>query len=143
MKRNLLKLAVPFLIASLFTFAGCVGKSHDTSKEKAYAEQPAMASVERGHELYEKYCIECHGEEAKGDGPRAVSGEVEAADLTATGLHVTNYGLLVILDKPHYSEDAIQRQVLHGGSEMPSLKDVLSEPQIEDVTNYVKTLIYK
>jgi mono/diheme cytochrome c family protein len=41
------------------------------------AEFPAGASAqvtgdpERGQEIYEKYCLECHGERGRGDGPRA------------------------------------------------------------------------
>jgi len=43
----------------------------------AVSEFPAGASEllpgdpERGREIYEKYCMECHGETGRGDGPRA------------------------------------------------------------------------
>ncbi len=43
----------------------------------AVSEFPAGASElsrgdpERGREIYDKYCMECHGETGRGDGPRA------------------------------------------------------------------------
>ncbi len=37
----------------------------------AGASEPLSADRERGQEIYEKYCLECHGERGRGDGPRA------------------------------------------------------------------------
>ncbi len=35
------------------------------------ASEPLGTDLERGQEIYQKYCMECHGESGRGDGPRA------------------------------------------------------------------------
>ena len=37
----------------------------------AGAAEPLRADLERGQEIYQKYCMECHGKRGRGDGPRA------------------------------------------------------------------------
>ena len=49
----------------------------------AAAEESAKTRPERGHDLYRVYCINCHGVEARGDGPIAELLRVKPADLTA------------------------------------------------------------
>ena len=35
------------------------------------ASEPLGADLGRGQEIYQKYCMECHGKRGRGDGPRA------------------------------------------------------------------------
>ena len=37
----------------------------------AGASEPLGADLERGQEIYQKFCLECHGKRGRGDGPRA------------------------------------------------------------------------
>ena len=41
------------------------------SRLPSVAAGPLSPDLERGEEIYQKYCLECHGERGRGDGPRA------------------------------------------------------------------------
>ncbi len=49
------------------------------------AEELQQEQVERGRYLYEIYCMNCHGADAKGGGPAARELTVQPADLTRIG----------------------------------------------------------
>ncbi|OGG94103.1 MAG: hypothetical protein A2527_09650 [Candidatus Lambdaproteobacteria bacterium RIFOXYD2_FULL_50_16] len=116
---------------------GCAGKTHQTNKDKAYDPPPPAESLARGQALFEEYCVTCHGVKGKGSLEQPA-----AADLTLAATHFTTRGLTVIIDKPHYSAETIKLQVTQGGKQMPSLQDKFSAAQLEDLTNWVKKLIY-
>jgi mono/diheme cytochrome c family protein len=46
------------------------------------AGEPATDEIERGKGLYGIYCGNCHGDQARGDGPAAAKLEIAPADLT-------------------------------------------------------------
>lgn len=41
-----------------------------------------LTSTERGQAIYRKLCVECHGEEGKGNGPRAIQLGIAPSDFT-------------------------------------------------------------
>jgi mono/diheme cytochrome c family protein len=57
----------PTLIFALFS----VWPFLALSEFPAGASEPFRADPGRGQEIYKKYCLECHGERGRGDGPRA------------------------------------------------------------------------
>ena len=69
----------------------------------------------RGEALYKKHCIQCHGVNGEGDGPRAEILNIKPANLTALTKDEPNHYLLF--------------QINQGRSNMPSWKDVLSLKQ--------------
>ena len=127
---------------AMLLWSGCVGVIHKTEKERAYKIPPPTESVNRGKSLYEQFCMDCHGEDGKGAGPKAVQLEKPPADLTKSGVHVSRYGLTTIVDFPHYSSDIIKTKIEEGNKIMPPLKEKLKQLEIDDVTNYVLHLIY-
>lgn len=78
----------------------------------ASAQEP---TVEMGRDLYMTFCVQCHGADAKGDGPMAEILSIDTSDLT--GLALRNDGVFPI--------DAVASQidgrapVLAHGAEMP------------------------
>jgi mono/diheme cytochrome c family protein len=53
-----------FALLSIWSFLA-------VSELPAGASELLRADPERGREIYEKYCLECHGDTGRGDGPRA------------------------------------------------------------------------
>lgn len=138
------KLLNAFILMSLaLMMSACVRIYHDTSREKVYKIPPPEDSVARGKILYTSYCTECHGEDAEGTGSRVKNLKKKPVNLKSYGTHLTQFGLTMIIDKPHYSVPTIKRRIKTGNDIMPALKDRLSTKEIDDVTNYVLSLIYK
>ncbi len=71
---------------------------------------------EQGRFLYEVYCLNCHGENATGDGPTAKVLSVPPADLT--GIVIRNDGKFPT-DEMRRIIDGRDRKPGHGRSQMP------------------------
>ena len=85
-------------------------------------------SIEAGKKLYQRYCAACHGTNGKGDGGMALSGG-EPSDLTD--------------DKwDHGSTDGEIFVVIRDGvsADMLAYKEKLSEKQIWQVVNYIRSI---
>ena len=83
--------------------------------------------VVRGRQLYEKYCLGCHGSQGKGDG--TVQFDPPVADLTSSD----------VLRKP----DSRLLESIHGGrpnTAMDAWKSAMSDEAMRDVLAYVLTL---
>ena len=85
------------------------------------------ASVARGDTLYEANCTSCHGIEGRGDGPLAFTLTPAPADLT---LHV-----------PLHSEGSTYILIANGfpNTAMPAWAETLSEEEIWDLVNFLRT----
>lgn len=91
---------------------------------------PSLSAAERnlvrGKQLYEKYCLACHGPQGRGDG--AVQFDPPVADLTSSD----------VLQKP----DSRLLKNIHEGrpnTAMDAWKSKLSDKAIRDVLAYVLT----
>lgn len=82
-------------------------------------------SVEDGKELYMGYCVQCHGLEAKGDGPMAELIAIDTPDLTA--LAKNNEGVFPTLAVAQQIDGRIS-MLAHGG-EMPIFGPFLDSEQ--------------
>lgn len=82
---------------------------------------------EKGKVVYNTYCLNCHGQTGKGDGPIGKSLIPPAADLTATGKK---------------SDEGLLKTIREGrpGTAMPSWKHEISEQEILDVVAYLRSL---
>ncbi len=72
-------------------------------------------AVKKGHDLYAHYCVSCHGQSAKGDGPAASALKVPPADLTNIGRRYNGFPeekMMLYIDGEKYA-------VGHGSREMP------------------------
>lgn len=85
------------------------------------------ASPANGKTVFNTYCMNCHGETGKGDGPIGKVLVPPAADLTRLS---------------NKSDDAIRRTIQNGrpGTAMPSWKNDLSPQDIQDVLAYIRQL---
>jgi copper transport protein len=87
------------------------------------------ASVQRGSELYQANCVQCHGAAGRGDGPLAASFTPPAADFTTAHakLHLDGeFFNWIKFGKPPTA--------------MPAFGDEFTDDQIWDIINYLRDL---
>lgn len=105
----------------------------DTADPAPLPETPAAAPEREvsGQAVFSANCATCHGDSGEGNGPAATGLEPPPADLT-DGTWVTGDG----------SIDAIVNTIENGspGTAMIAWEGTLTEPQIEAVARYVKSL---
>ncbi|MFN2349748.1 MAG: cytochrome c [Thioalkalivibrio sp.] len=87
---------------------------------------PDRDSTRRGQRAYMAFCISCHGADARGNGPAANGLGTPPADLVA---HLA-----------HHTDGDYAWKIRTGNGPMPAFEDVLSEGEIWDVVNYLRTL---
>lgn len=94
---------------------------------------PDTKSVAAGQALFSNYCVPCHGESGKGDGPLGLTLNPRPADLSYHAI-------------PGVHTDAqLFEWITNGvpGSRMPALKTVLSDTDRWNLVNFVRTLAPK
>ncbi len=99
--------------------------SQITGQVEVRESRPA-APLERGRELYQANCTQCHGEAARGDGPLAPALNPRPVDLT---VHV-----------PLHSDQELHDWIANGipRTAMPAWKDQFSEEEIQAIINYLR-----
>jgi mono/diheme cytochrome c family protein len=80
-----------------------------------------------GKKTYITYCAPCHGEKGKGDGVASAGLSKSPADHTSSGVQKQTDG-------------AIFWKISEGNTPMPGYKKILSETQVWQLTNYIRTL---
>jgi cytochrome c oxidase cbb3-type subunit III len=95
------------------------------------AEEGHDVASARGRELFETYCVLCHGAAGKGDGRAASLQKIRPSDLTASA-RSDEYKLRII------SEGGAALSRSEG---MPPWKTVLSRQQIADVVVYLRAMV--
>lgn len=90
-----------------------------------------------GEQVYATYCVGCHGEDGRGDGPAAEFLNPRPRNFVDGDYKYFHFGE----EGPLPSEDSLLITVRNGlpGSSMPAFP-LLTEQEIRDVTAYVKTL---
>jgi mono/diheme cytochrome c family protein len=92
---------------------------------------PADAeSIAAGKKVFAQNCVVCHGETGKGNGPAAAGLHPKPADLGGPALSKQTDG-------------ALFWKVEQGHGSMPSFKSTLTDKQVWDVVNYVRSLSAK
>lgn len=142
------KLAVIFFVTSTFLFflnnavvMGSSGHKHHGSGKAVddddWAAPPKAArrinpipkspeSIASGGALFGEHCAMCHGKEGRGNGPAAKNSIPKPTNLAAMG-------------KSHSAGD-IAWKIETGKKQMPAWKDTLTENQIWDIVNYIRSL---
>ena len=84
------------------------------------------ASIDRGKKTYFQNCASCHGAKAMGDGPAAAALTPKPANLAMmSGMH---------------PDGDFAWKIANGRGAMPAWKNTLSENQIWELVNYLKSL---
>ncbi len=102
------------------TYAGVDGK---TLKNPIANDQ---ASFNRGKNLFNTFCIPCHGLQGKGNGPVASAYTPQPADLTSPAIQSLADGEIFLV-------------ITNGFSTMPSFRDRLQPNERWDLVNYVRS----
>jgi mono/diheme cytochrome c family protein len=89
------------------------------------------ASIEEGKKLYLRNCASCHGPSGKGDGSMALAGGTPANLTDETWDHGSSDGEIFVVIRDGTSSD------------MEPYKDRLSEKQIWDIVNFIRSLSAK
>jgi len=126
--RAAITVAVVVLVAGgVLAFAG--GDEHEASEDprSGNPELPTQQSIARGRELFQQNCIQCHGVDGRGDGPQAASLNPQPTDFR---LHI-----------PLHTDPQFYAFIADGypGSAMPAFRDALSEDDIWNLVNFLRS----
>jgi S-disulfanyl-L-cysteine oxidoreductase SoxD len=88
--------------------------------------KPTPASIEKGKQFFNIYCLPCHGSEGKGDGP--------------VSKKFTTPSNLTSEESRNRADGYIFATIRQGGTSMPSQADGLSPQETWDIVNYLRTL---
>jgi len=104
--------------------------NHWTAPEEAASRsnpvEASELSLTRGAEAYRANCVSCHGTEARGDGQLAAHLNPAPADL--------------VMMAPMHPAGDLAWKIEVGRGAMPAWKGLLSEEQVWDIVNYLKSL---
>lgn len=123
-----------FLLSAIFSLgiSNMVNAQENSWKAPPEAEQqvnpiPAdSVSTKKGESLFIQYCSTCHGKEGVGDGPTAIRLITEPPDLTAVEVK--------------QSDGELAWKIATGKNPMPKWNDTLSENEIWDIVNFIRSL---
>jgi len=85
-------------------------------------------SIARGQLLFQQQCAICHGERGLGDGQVAASLKEKPEDLSK------------IARPPVFPDGIVVYRIANGKNSMPAFKTVLSETQLWDLLNFIRSL---
>lgn len=106
------KTLLGIILLCTITFFACQGKTNSSTSTTTEAKEPMS-----GKEVYDTYCVACHG----ADGKMAFSG---ATDLSASTLDL----------------DTRILQITYGKGVMNAFKKIISEEEIKNVAIYIEEL---
>ncbi len=139
-------LIVVLLAATLAV--GCGKPGEEAGGSSVVAETAVADPIARGKASFEKYCANCHGTEARGDGPLAELLKVPPADLTRLKIKYGSYPV----DLVYQTIDGREAKLGHGTREMPVWGNVWTDQdggpdaetriarQINEIVEYLRTL---
>ena len=89
-----------------------------------------QAGVERGRIIYEHRCLDCHGAEGRGDGPKALSLSPRPGNLVSAATSAK-------------SDEDLLKIIANGRprTAMQAWKDELSEEDQRNVVAYIRSLV--
>ena len=131
LKNNIPKniLILPIALLFILSAGNLLAHSWMAPKDAAKKQNPTpldQISTSKGKEIYANNCAYCHGDNVKG-----LSTEI-------TGLQKNTPNLVMRL-KTHTDGD-FHWKIQNGKNEMPSFKDNLSEKEIWDVINFIRSM---
>jgi mono/diheme cytochrome c family protein len=124
-----IRLKVKWLLAALATLCIGSGIHYADLLRSAFLRNPIPRSAEsiaRGRQLFAKDCAVCHGAEGKGDGVAALP--LRPDDLSR------------IARPPIFPDGVVAYRIINGVKLMPAFKTTLSESEIWDLLNFIRSL---
>jgi len=85
-------------------------------------------SIARGRQQFAKNCAVCHGAEGRGDGAAATALPQRPDDLSK------------IASPPIFPDGVVAYRIVNGVNMMPAFKSTLSENEIWDLLNFIRSL---
>jgi mono/diheme cytochrome c family protein len=107
------------------------GIYHADLLKAAFARNPVARtaeSVARGRQLFQKQCAICHGEQGHGDGVAAAALNKRPEDLSK------------IAGPPIFPDGIVVYRIANGKDTMPAFKAALSEIELWDLLNFIRSL---
>jgi mono/diheme cytochrome c family protein len=89
---------------------------------------PSPQVLQRGRDLFARYCVVCHGVGGRGDGPAAVALGQVPDDLSS------------IAPPPIFPDGVVAYRIKNGGDGMPAWKAVLSDDEVWCLIVYIRSL---
>ena len=125
------RLKIKWLIA--VAAASCIGTGifYADLLRSAFLRNPIPRSAEsiaRGRQLFSKDCAICHGAEGRGDGAAAAALPQRPDDLSR------------IAAPPVFPDGVVAYRIINGVKLMPAFKSTLSENEIWDLLNFIRSL---
>jgi mono/diheme cytochrome c family protein len=119
------------IIAVVIFACAALGIYYADLLASAFARNPfphSAESVARGKRLFERYCVSCHGVTGHGDGPAAASLPSRPEDLS------------MLAPPPIFPDGVVAYRIANGKNLMPAWKSALSESEIWDLLNFIRSL---
>lgn len=129
-----IRLKVKWLLAAVAALCIGSGAYYADLLRSALLRNPIPRSAEsiaRGRQLFAKDCAVCHGAEGKGDG------------VAATALPQRPDDLSRIAPPPIFPDGVVAYRIVNGVKLMPAFKSTLSENEIWDLLNFIRSLATK
>jgi mono/diheme cytochrome c family protein len=120
-----------WLLALTLIVCASLGIYYADLLASAFARNPfphSAESIARGKDLFERYCVTCHGATGRGDGPAAALLPARPKDLSA------------LAPPPIFPDGVVAYRIANGKNLMPAWKSVLSENEIWDALNFIRSL---
>lgn len=121
-------LAAVSLIVIVSAFTVAAGQKSQEAKSLKNPVSSTPESIEAGRKSYVRYCLSCHGPSAKGDGSMALAGGTPSNLVDETWDYGSSDGEIFVVIRDGVSSD------------MEGYKDRLTEKQIWEVINYIRSL---
>jgi len=131
--KSIVSFLLPFALLPLFTAGGQelhppTPHRHPEAQKLKNPLPSDEPSIEEGRKLYLRHCASCHGPSGKGDGSMALAGGTPANLTDETWDHGSSDGEIFVVIRDGTSSD------------MEPYKDRLTEKQIWQLVNYVRSL---
>jgi mono/diheme cytochrome c family protein len=131
--KNIIAFLLPFPLLPLLTAGGQelhppTPHRHSEAQKLKNPIPSDASSIEEGRKLYLRHCASCHGPSGKGDGSMALAGGTPANLTDETWDHGSSDGEIFVVIRDGTSSD------------MEPYKDRLTEKQMWQLVNYIRSL---
>ena len=125
------RLKVKWLLAAVAVVCIGSGVYYADLLRSAFLRNPiprSPESIARGRQLFAQDCAVCHGAEGRGDGAAAAALPQRPKDLSR------------IAPPPIFPDGVVAFRIINGVRMMPAFKSTLSENEIWDLLNFIRSL---